>query len=83
MVLTQLLDNARRYTQSGSVTVRVTATAIGGDGVPGNADTTDQDFALVVYNVTNVPPPVAEFVGSTERLFEGLGKHLINWTEMR
>ena len=30
----------------------VSATNIAGDGVPGNADTTDQDFALVIYNGT-------------------------------
>lgn len=30
--------------------IRVGATNIAGDGVPGNADTTDQDYALVVYN---------------------------------
>jgi hypothetical protein len=35
---------------SGPFTVTVRATNIAGDGVPGNADTTDQDFALVVYN---------------------------------
>jgi hypothetical protein len=35
---------------TGSFTVTVRATNIAGDGVPGNADTTDQDFALVVYN---------------------------------
>jgi hypothetical protein len=32
------------------VLIRVRATNIAGDGVPGNADTTDQDFALVAYN---------------------------------
>jgi hypothetical protein len=37
---------------SGNFTVTVRATNIAGDGVPGNADTTDQDFALVVYNAT-------------------------------
>lgn len=37
---------------SGNFTVTVKATNIAGDGVPGNADTTDQDFALVVYNGT-------------------------------
>ena len=36
---------------SGDFTVRVVAANIAGDGVPGNADLTDQDFALVVYNV--------------------------------
>src|SRR6185436_19137802 len=29
---------------------------IAGDGVPGNADTTDQDFALVIYNGTAGAP---------------------------
>ncbi len=35
---------------SGVFTVTVQATNIAGEGVPGNADTTDQDFALVIYN---------------------------------
>ncbi len=35
---------------SGDITVTVRATAITGDGVPGNGDATDQDFALVIYN---------------------------------
>ncbi|MCC7011761.1 MAG: proprotein convertase P-domain-containing protein [Planctomycetes bacterium] len=35
---------------SGSFSVTVRGTNIAGDGVPGNADTTDQDFALLVYN---------------------------------
>ena len=43
---------------SGSYSVTVRATNIAGDGVPGNADTTDQDFALLVYNgTTGAPPP--------------------------
>jgi hypothetical protein len=41
---------------SGSFTITVRATNIAGDGVPGNADTTDQDFALVVYNATTSTP---------------------------
>ncbi|MBK7878305.1 MAG: PKD domain-containing protein [Planctomycetes bacterium] len=51
---------------SGSFTVTVTGTAIGGDGVPGNADTTDQDFALVVFNGSAGAPaaPVANFTGT-------------------
>ena len=40
---------------SGAFTVVITATNIAGDGVPGNGDSTDQDFALVVYNATLVP----------------------------
>ena len=35
---------------SGNFTVTVRASNIAGDGVPGNGDTTDQDFALVIYN---------------------------------
>jgi hypothetical protein len=34
---------------SGGYTITVTAANIAGDGVPGNGDATDQDFALVVY----------------------------------
>ncbi len=36
--------------QSGMFLVRVRATNIAGDGIPGNGDPTDQDSALVVYN---------------------------------
>ncbi len=35
---------------SGPVTIRVIAKTLNGDGILGNADTTDQHFALVVYN---------------------------------
>lgn len=35
---------------TGTFVVRVRASNIAGDGVPGNGDSTDQDFALVVYN---------------------------------
>jgi subtilisin-like proprotein convertase family protein len=44
---------------SGTFTVTVKASNVAGDGVPGNADTTDQDFALVVLNATQTssPPP--------------------------
>jgi len=43
---------------TGNFTITVRATNIAGDGVPGNADTTDQDFALVAYNSTaGAPPP--------------------------
>ena len=46
---------------AGSFMIRVRATNIAGDGVPGNNDSTDQDFALVVYNGENKPSPVAKF----------------------
>ena len=35
---------------AGPITVQVTAANLAGDGVPGNGDTTDQDFGLVVSN---------------------------------
>jgi Subtilase family/Viral BACON domain len=35
---------------SGEFLVTVRATNIAGDGLPGNTDPTDQDFALVIYN---------------------------------
>lgn len=37
----------------GAFTVRVKAANLAGDGIPGNSDATDQDFALVVYNAVN------------------------------
>ncbi len=46
---------------TGSISVTVRATNIAGDGVPGNGDTTDQDFALVIYNGTAGAPPPADF----------------------
>lgn len=42
---------------SGAFTVTVTAANINSDGVPGNADLLDQDFALVSYNA--IAPDVA------------------------
>ncbi|MCK6447729.1 MAG: S8 family serine peptidase [Planctomycetes bacterium] len=41
---------------TGSWSITVRGTNIAGDGVPGNADTTDQDFALVVYNGSSSAP---------------------------
>jgi serine protease AprX len=39
----------------GELTVRVVAANINSDGVPGQGDTTDQDFALVCYNCQEQP----------------------------
>jgi serine protease AprX len=44
-------------TASGSATIRVLATNINSDGVPGNGIATDQDFALVCYNCTTLLNP--------------------------
>lgn len=41
---------------TGLVRVTVAAATIAGDGVPGNGDITDQDFALVLGNVTDFTP---------------------------
>src|SRR4029453_15559090 len=50
---------------TGSFTVTVRASSIAGDGVPGNGDTTDQDFALVISNATGGrAPPTANFTAS-------------------
>jgi subtilisin family serine protease len=42
---------------SGSFEVRVIATNIAGDGVPGNGSPLDQDFALIVHNAVEGPTP--------------------------
>lgn len=42
---------------TGAVSITVRATNIAGDGVPGNADTTDQDFALFAQNMSTVVVP--------------------------
>lgn len=51
----------------GPFTVTVRAATIAGDGVPGNGDATDQDFALVIYNIEDgrwvpIPPPLVTSV---------------------
>jgi subtilisin-like proprotein convertase family protein len=42
----------------GPFSVEVRGTTVAGDGVPGNADLTDQDFALVVSNAQQQSAPV-------------------------
>lgn len=39
---------------AGTASITIEALSIAGDGVPGNTDPTDQDFALVAYNFTDV-----------------------------
>ncbi len=44
----------------GNFVITVRAARIAGDGLPGNGLDTDQDFALVIYNITDpieLPPP--------------------------
>ena len=42
---------------TGSISVKVTATNLAGDGVPGIGTATDQDFALAIYNANTIPTP--------------------------
>ena len=50
---------------SGNFSVSVVAANIAGNGVPGNPDVTDQDFALVVSNAAMVNAPVLSPQSST------------------
>jgi hypothetical protein len=43
---------------------KVRAQALNGDGVPGNADTTDQDFALVASNIAPTGVPFVDIASS-------------------
>jgi len=43
---------------SGYYTLTVKAVTLAGDGIPGNADATDQDFALVVTNAVAYTGPI-------------------------
>lgn len=43
---------------TGDFTITVRATNLAGDGVPGNDDPTDQDFALIVVNASDGSPRV-------------------------
>ena len=56
------VDNAESVLLPAGVTgpfvVKVIATNIAGDGVPGNADALEQDFALVINNATAASVPV-------------------------
>ena len=49
----------------GAFVVRVRASNIAGEGVPANADSSDQDFALVVYNGEKKDVPVASVASIT------------------
>jgi subtilisin-like proprotein convertase family protein len=61
---------------TGPIQLTVTAAGIVGDGIPGNADTTDQDFALVISNGSQTPdffvnatPPSAQSCGVDSTAF--------------
>ncbi len=52
---------------NGPFSIQITAANLAGDGVPGNSDPTDQDFALAVYNgIGGIPGnPTLEIQGIT------------------
>ena len=56
---------------TGNFTVTVTADNINSDGVPGDADPLDQDFALVVYNGAATPSSPANFA-AVSGVYQGL-----------
>jgi len=57
---------------SGTFTVTVRATSLGGDGAPGTGDATDQHFALVIFNGTAcaspLPPVPSAVVNGNNRI---------------
>jgi subtilisin-like proprotein convertase family protein len=57
--------------ESGSISVLVEAITLGGDGLPGSGDGSDQDFALVLYNFIETPTPFFEKNGA--QLYTDLG----------
>ncbi|MEW6129100.1 MAG: S8 family serine peptidase [Acidobacteriota bacterium] len=59
---------------TGTFAVRIRAANIAGDGVPNNADLSDQDFALVIYNGEKKDVPVATL--STVNVSGGADSHL-------
>ena len=61
---------------SGNFTIRIVASNIAGDGVPGNADLTDQDFALVVYNVDSGGGGLVDSPPSVSLTTPAGGEHL-------
>ena len=62
---------------SGTIAVTVTATNVAGNGVPGNADSTDQDFALVVSNTAAVPGQPTGLVATP-----GTGSVSLDWSDV-
>lgn len=57
------LENVYLQNPVDAFTVTIIAAGINGDGIPGNGDTTDQDFALVCTNCVPNEPPVCDAGG--------------------
>ncbi|WP_224247027.1 S8 family serine peptidase [Hyalangium gracile] len=62
---------------TGNFSITVTAANINSDGVPGNASSLDQDFALVAYNSCNTLAPVPTGVGAAA---SGNNRIDLTWT---
>jgi hypothetical protein len=73
---------------SGNFVITVRAANIAGDGVPGNENGLDQDFALVVYNISNTvidpppppPPPLSPTINGVTYIKKRLTITGINFT---
>ena len=63
---------------SGNITIHVIAANLTGDGVPGNGNPTDQDFALVVYNARPLPGSNIDGPPSVSLSFPVGGETLVN-----
>ncbi|WP_224246024.1 S8 family serine peptidase, partial [Hyalangium gracile] len=63
---------------TGSFSITVTAANITSDGLPGNASTLDQDFALVAYNSCDTAAPTPS---GTTATVNGDNRIDISWTE--
>lgn len=50
---------------TGDITITITAANINSDGVPNFGASLDQDFALVIYNATNITKPIISSGGFT------------------
>jgi hypothetical protein len=62
---------------TGAITVTVTATSVGGDGVPGFGDLTDQDFALVITNAGTAPGQATGLTATP-----GSGSVSLDWSDV-
>ena len=66
---------------SGAFTVTVTAASVGGNGIPGNADSTDQDFAIFVHNGNDGSGPAIPAANFTGTPTSGFAPLTVNFTD--
>ena len=74
------LENVYVQVPGGSAVITIDATAIVGDGVPYNGDTTDQDFALVCTNCALQPDFTLDVAPRVDRGLRSRRRHLYNVT---